>query len=105
MPDSAILLIHCPDAKGLVATVSGFLYQHSANILHSDQHQDSALGLFFMRVEWEVADFDLDEPSFRREFQPLADKYRMQWQLAFSANRPSVAIFVSQYQHCLLDLL
>lgn len=52
MKDSAVLLIDCPDRKGLVARVAGLLYEHGANILHADQHQDHELGLFFMRVEW-----------------------------------------------------
>ena len=52
MKDTAVLLIDCPDRKGLVARVSGLLYEHGANILHADQHQDHDLGKFFMRVEW-----------------------------------------------------
>ena len=47
----AVLLISCRDRKGIVATVASFLYQHGANIIHSDQHSDKELGLFFMRVE------------------------------------------------------
>ena len=53
MPESAILLIHCPDRKGSVAAISGLLASHGVNILRSDQHQDEDLGLFFMRIEWE----------------------------------------------------
>jgi formyltetrahydrofolate deformylase len=105
MPDSAILLIHCPDRKGIVAGISSFLYAQGANILHADQHQDNDLGLFFMRVEWDLADFALDDAGFRRNFRPLADQFEMDWRLAYSAARPAVAIFVSQHQHCLLDLL
>ena len=56
MKDSAVLLIDCPDRKGLVARVAGLLYEHGANILHADQHQDHDLGLFFMRVEWALND-------------------------------------------------
>ena len=52
MSDSAVLLIDCPDRKGLVARVSGLLFEHGANILHADQHQDHDQGLFFMRVEF-----------------------------------------------------
>ena len=59
MKNTAILLISCPDRKGLVAGIADFLYRHNANILHADQHQDSELGLFLMRVEWELHDFDL----------------------------------------------
>lgn len=105
MSDSATLLVHCPDQKGIVAAISGFLYVHGANILHADQHQDNDLGLFFMRVEWDLADFSLNEADFREEFQSLADRFRMRWRLVYSAARPAVAIFVSKDQHCLLDLL
>ena len=49
------MLIDCPDRRGLVARVSGLLYEQGANILHADQHRDQDLGLFFMRVEWELA--------------------------------------------------
>jgi len=105
MPNSAILLIHCPDRKGIVAGVAGFLAGHGANILHADQHQDNDLGLFFMRVEWDLKDFALDDAAFRARFQPLAESFAMQWRLAYSAARPAVAIFVSQQQHCLVDLL
>src|ERR1035437_10766291 len=54
MTDTAVLLLDCADQKGLVARVSSLLYEHGANILHADQHQDHALGLFFMRVEWSL---------------------------------------------------
>ncbi len=59
MIPSAVLLIDCPDRKGLVARVSTLLYERGANILHADQHIDHDLGLFFMRVEWGLADSSL----------------------------------------------
>src|ERR1019366_5881837 len=105
MPRSAILLIHCPDRRGIVAGISSFLYAQGANILHADQHQDNDLGLFFMRIEWDLDGFALDDARFRQEFQPLAASFDMRWKLAYSAARPAVAIFVSRAQHCLLDLL
>lgn len=105
MTNTAILLIDCPDRKGLVATVSSFLYTHGANILHADQHQDNDLGLFFMRVEWALEDFDLNDAEFRRLFQPIAQQLQMRWRLEYSADRPAAAIFVSHYLHCLVDLL
>jgi formyltetrahydrofolate deformylase len=160
MKDSAVLLINCPDQKGLVARVSSLLYRHGANILHADQHQDHGLGLFFMRVEWalhgpagslagpdkhaqellagskvrheaglkvhpeagsptrsevgskvrleaaSVANeetFDLE--AFKAEFAPLAAELGMSWQLTSSTRRPRVALFCSQYLHCMADLL
>ncbi|MDP2879925.1 MAG: formyltetrahydrofolate deformylase [Sulfuricella sp.] len=105
MKNTAILLISCPDRKGLVAGIADFLYRHNANILHADQHQDSELGLFLMRVEWDLHDFDLEIGLFEQHFAPIAEKFQMQWRLAQSASRPRVAIFVSRYDHCLVDLL
>jgi formyltetrahydrofolate deformylase len=100
---TAVLLIDCPDRKGLVATVSSLLYRYGANIIHADQHQDHEAGLFFMRVEWTLDGFDLD--AFRAEFKKAAEELRMRWRLESMTQAPRVAIFVSQYLHCLADLL
>jgi formyltetrahydrofolate deformylase len=107
MPDSAVLLIDCPDRRGLIAGVSSLLYEHGANILHADQHSDEQLGLFFMRVEFAVnADgFTVDLDNFRRAFAPIAAKFDMHWSLASNAHRPRVALFCSRYLHCMVDLL
>jgi formyltetrahydrofolate deformylase len=113
MIDSAVLLIDCPDRKGLVARVSSLLYECGANILHADQHQDHDLGLFFMRVEWamdepanqnsEPQGFDLDR--FMATFAALAAELGMRWKLTSGARRMRVALFCSQYLHCVADLL
>lgn len=49
MRNTAILLVYCPDCKGIVATIASFLYSHGANILHADQHQDNEIQMFFTR--------------------------------------------------------
>jgi formyltetrahydrofolate deformylase len=102
---TAILLIDCPDRKGIVAAIANFLYDHGANILHADQHQDNDLGLFFMRVEWSLADFDLSADALPTAFQPIANRFQMRWRIEYAGTRPSMAIFVSGYLHCLMDLL
>lgn len=94
-----------------MARVSSLLYERGANILHADQHIDHELGLFFMRVEWametdgalEEGAFDL--PGFESAFAILATELDMHWQLVSSARRPRVALFCSQYLHCMADLL
>jgi formyltetrahydrofolate deformylase len=133
MKDTAVLLIDCPDRKGLVARVASLLYEWGANILHADQHQDHGLGLFFMRVEWALdgaangharptaglapehesgsapsqesrqENFDLE--GFRTAFAQLAAELGMRWQLGSSGRQPKVALFCSQYLHCMADLL
>lgn len=105
MSKSAVLLITCPDRKGLVAAIANFLYQYNANILHADQHQDSECNLFQMRVEWDMTGFALGLDEFERRFQPLAAALQMQWRLATSDRQPRAALFVSREDHCLADLL
>ena len=105
MKNTATLLITCPDTLGIVAAIADFLYQHNANILHADQHQDAENNLFLMRVEWDIANFNLTENEFEPAFQPIASKFDMQWQLKLSQHKTRVAIMVSQYDHCLADLL
>jgi formyltetrahydrofolate deformylase len=105
MTNSAILLISCPDRKGLVAAIADFLYEHNGNILHADQHQDAESGVFLMRIEWDLAGFALDADQFRARFAPIAAGLDMRWSLAFSTDRPRVALLVSRDTHCLADLL
>ena len=105
MKNTATLLITCPDTKGIVAAIAEFLYQHNANILHADQHQDAENNLFLMRVEWDLASFNLTEQAFGAAFSPISTKFNMQWQLKLSQHKTRVAIMVSQYDHCLADLL
>jgi formyltetrahydrofolate deformylase len=102
---SGILLIDCPDRRGIVSSVAQLLHGHGANILHADQHQDNFAGMFFMRVEWSLDGFDLSEEEFREQFGAIALEFEMSWRLAWSSQRLRMAIFVSRYQHCLLDLL
>ena len=102
---TATLLIDCPDSKGLVASVAGFLYAHGANILHADQHRDDEAGLFFMRNEWDLADFALDQTQFAAAFAPLAGRFSMNWRVEYSARPLRVAVFASKQLHCLSDLL
>lgn len=105
MKDTAVLLIDCPDQTGIVARVSGLLYEHGANILHADQHVDHAQGLFFMRVEWTLGEPAFDIEKFEEAFARLATSLHIRWRLSSSARRPRLALFCSHYLHCVADLL
>jgi formyltetrahydrofolate deformylase len=105
MHPSAILLISCPDRKGIVATVADFVYRHNGNILCADEHGDEESNLFLLRVEFDPADFDFDLAQFSERFAPIARDFQMDWRLAHSADRARIAIFVSKHDHCLQDLL
>jgi formyltetrahydrofolate deformylase len=105
MKPSAILLISCPDRKGEVATIADFIYRHGGNILHADEHGDEESGLFLMRVEFDPKDFNVPLSDFGKYFTPVAETFAMKWRLAQSSDRPRMIIFVSKYDHCLVDLL
>jgi len=105
MKPSAILLLSCPDRKGLVAAISDFVFRHNGNILHADEHADEGSNLFLMRVEFDPANFDIDLADFPKHFLPIADRFEMQWRLARSDYRSRMIILVSKYDHCLVDLL
>jgi formyltetrahydrofolate deformylase len=105
MKNTAILLVTCPDRKGLVAAIANFILKHNGNILHADEHGDPESHLFLMRVEFDPSEFNIDLADFTRHFAPIADELGMNWRLAQSRYRPKMAILVSKYDHCLADLL
>jgi len=102
---SAILHVQAPDRKGLDATLAEFIYRADGNILHFEQHMVPELGLYLARVEWDLAGFQMEMQDFARHFAPIADRMNMKWQIALSSDRLRVAVFVSKYDHCLVDLL
>ncbi len=105
MHKTAILLVSCPDRKGVVASIADFIFRHNGNILCNDEHGDEESNLFLTRVEFDAAEFDFDLAQFAERFAPIARDFQMDWRLARSADRPRIAIFVSKYDHCLQDLL
>ncbi len=102
---TAIFLSSCPDAKGIVARVTGFLNSYGANLVHADHHADLAEKTSYLRLEWELEGFGLDADSFRAAFSPIAAAMDMRWDLRFSSHVPKVGILVSRQDHCLVDLL
>ena len=105
MKNSAVLLVQCPDRKGIDAALADFIYRHDGNILHFEQHQAEEERFYLARIEWDLQGFQLDISDFYEKFSPIAKRFEMQWRAALSSYRPRVAIFVSKYDHCLVDLL
>ena len=102
---SAILLISCPDRRGIVAAVSGFIARHNGNILESAQHTEVEDQVFLMRVEFDLDGFALLREEIGPAFAPLAQEFDMDWRLHFSDLKKHMAIMVSKEDHCLTDLL
>jgi formyltetrahydrofolate deformylase len=103
--ESAVLLLSCPDQKGVVARVAGFIYQHGGNILHADEHGDRDSNTFLMRVEFDAAELDLPLSDFLWHFSLVAKELDLNCRLAVTDVRPRMAVLVSKYDHCLVDLL
>jgi formyltetrahydrofolate deformylase len=104
--DTARLLITCHDQPGIVAAVAATLAEQGANIISLAQHStDAEDGRFFQRLVLHIEDFADRRADFERGIERLAEKFGMQWSLHNGAQPKRVAIFVSKYDHCLLDLL
>src|SRR6202047_732081 len=95
----------CPDRKGLDAAIADFIYWHNGDILHFEQHQPGVERSYLARVEWDLTGFEFDLKDFPKWFAPIAEQFSIQWRVTTSNYRPRVAILVSKYDHCLVDLL
>lgn len=103
---TATILLHCPDKPGILAAVTEFINQHKGNILYLDQYVNREAKIFFMRVEWDLANFQIPKDKIEEYFETLLGKrYDMNFRLYFSDTKPRMAIFVSKMSHCLYDLL
>jgi formyltetrahydrofolate deformylase len=102
---TAILLLSCPDQRGLVAHIANFVFQNNGNITHADHHVDAESGLFLMRVEWEMESFSIPRNEIAPRFRPIAERAGMEWELRFTDALPRIALMVSKYNHCLYDLM
>ena len=103
MPSTLIALLHGPDRPGLVARVSGWIFEHGGNIIHADQHHDHEAGVFFQRVEW-VPKGDTHAAD-AADFRTFAAGLGMQVQVSQSAHRTRVVLFISKADHCFHDLV
>jgi formyltetrahydrofolate deformylase len=101
----AVLLLSCPDQKGLVASVSDFIYRNDGNILDFDHHTDVEEALFLLRATWDVAGFRIPRKEIASAFRPIAERFGMTFDLRFSDTVPRMAVLVSTQGHCLQDLL
>ena len=99
-PATLTALLHGPDQPGLVARVSGWIFERGGNILHADQHWDTETNVFIQRVEWVPRSAVQDAG----EFAAFARTLGMKANVASSANRPRMAMFVSRADHCFHDL-
>jgi formyltetrahydrofolate deformylase len=100
-----VLTVRCPDRPGIVHAVTGYLLEHSGNIIQSQQFGDAETGRFFMRVHVETTDPAVSLESLRAGFSSVADRFGMTWELWAAGAPYRTLIMVSRFGHCLNDLL
>ncbi len=64
-----------------MSAVAGFVADHGGNIVDADQHTDDEAGMFFQRVEFRLAGFDLGRTRCPDALRPVTEPLGMQWQL------------------------
>ena len=106
LDNHAILRIHCNDQPGIIASVTQFVHQHGGNIVDLDQHTDATYNKFYMRISWEMNDFDLAYNEVRTQIEhSLSTSHNFFWKLNFTTRPVRLALFVSKQLHCLFDIL
>ena len=103
---TATMLIHCPDEKGIILSVTNYISRNNGNIVDLDQHVDSEQKIFFMRVEWTLSDFNIPRENIGAHFgSEVAQKYQMQYKVHYRDEKIRMALMVSKMDHCFNDIL
>ncbi len=105
LPTNYVLILSCPDQRGIVARVTQLLFERGANIEESQQFDDPRTDRFFMRLVFSVQAGGAPLEQWRTWFAVVADAFGMQWQMWDAAARYRTVIMVSKFGHCLNDIL
>ncbi len=98
-------LIQCKDNKGLLANITSFFYEKGFNILNCQQHTDTHIDKYFMRIKLDMADMKMSKNSLETDFAEFASQYELKWSVNYSNNKKNMAVLVSKTSHCLYELL
>ncbi len=104
-PERHILTLSCANRPGIVAGVSAALFDGDFNILDAQQFDDTVTGSFFMRVEFNAASAKANVAALEAIFGGIAETFSMAWSMRPAERKKRVAIMVSRFDHCLVDLL
>jgi formyltetrahydrofolate deformylase len=105
--EKAVLLISCLDQRGIIARVSGHLFQNECNIITSDQHSDDEDGHFFWRIFLDSQAMPISQlrGNLEKSLPELLPDISLRWELYETAQRDRMVIMVSKLPHCMMDLL
>ena len=98
-----VLTLACPDRPGLVAAVTGRLFQLGGNIREAQQFDAVDSGRFFMRIGFDCA--GSDAAGIAAGFAEVASRLGMDLRVRATAEKRKVLLLVSKFDHCLTDLI
>jgi formyltetrahydrofolate deformylase len=99
-----LLVLSCPNQAGIVARVTSELFAHGGDIIEAHQFDDSETGRFFTRIVFRVP-ADKEKQTLIDSFRPIAEAYKMDWEMRSRDERRKVLLLASKSDHCLIDLL
>ena len=102
--DNFVLTVQCQSRRGIVAAIAGFLADHGCNITDSAQFDDPQTEKFFMRITFR-SETGANLETLRSSFETVAAEFDITFALNNSAQRTKVLLMVSNFGHCLNDLL
>ncbi len=101
-----ILIVKCPDTRGIVAAVASYLADNDASITESNHFNDAVTDQFYMRVAFRQDGSHMPPMDMLRDgFRPIAHRFDMDWSLYDTRIKPRILVAVSKSGHCLYDLL
>jgi len=101
---SYVLTVKCASTRGIVAAIANYLTDSGCNLTDSHQYDDLLTGQFFMRVRF-ASEQGATLEALREGFAPVAAKFAMDWAMHDAARKMKVLLMVSNFGHCLNDLL
>ncbi len=101
---TCVLTVTCQSRRGIVAAISGFLAEMGCNITDAAQFDDTETGRFFTRVTFQ-SETGATVEDLSNGFAAVAAPFAMDWAIHDAAAKMKVMILVSNFGHCLNDLL
>ena len=83
----ATLLLTCPDRKGLVSLISNFIFERGGNIVDLVEHVNAEEQRFFLRVAWDMKEFNVGPERLMEAFLPMSKEFGAEWSIRLNRSR------------------
>lgn len=105
MTRSFTLTATCPAASGIIAAVTSYLSEQGCYLSELHQFDDEDTKRFFLRTVGRITRDEVSLDTLKAGFQAVADRMDMDWAFHPLDAPMKTLIMVSQFDHCLEDLL